>query len=114
MSREPMTSWRAEESDLEVLKNQVRDGMLLMNVTEQAAFVQALETELQRAGLTIRSYLVPLGIPAMRPNELTPVEVAHLVRFLRLTLPQAAPAIANVLARLGAFANESAADQLAA
>lgn len=108
-----MSRLRTEANDVEVLKNQVRDGLLLMDATEREAFIQALESELRRAGLNIRSYLVPLGISAMRADELTPLEAAHLVRFLRINFPQAAPAIAKVLARFGAFAKE-AAGQLAA
>ena len=110
-----MSKLRTEVNDVEVLKNQVRDGLLLMNVTEREAFIQALEVEMRRAGLTIRSYLVPLGISAMRTDELTPLEAAHLVRFLKINFPQAAPAIAKVMARFGASAKEgAAADQLAA
>ena len=110
-----MSRLRTEVNHVEALKKQVRDGLLLMNVSERQAFIQALETEMRRAGLTIRSYLIPLGISAMRRDELTPLEVAHLVRFLIINFPQAAPAIAKVMARFGAFAKESAAaDQLAA
>lgn len=109
-----MSGPRAEVSDVEALKNQVRDSLLLMEVSEREAFIQALEDEMRRAGLTVRSYLVPLGILAMKTNELTPLEVAHLVRFLKINFPQAAPAIAKVLARFGAFAKEAAAGQRAA
>ena len=115
LARGRMFRPRDEVSDVEALKNQVRDGLLLMEVSEREAFIQALEAEMRRAGLTIRSYLVPLGISAMRTDELTPLEAAHLVRFLRINVPQAAPAIAKVLARFGAFAKGgAAAGQLAA
>jgi len=114
LARGRMSRLRTEVNDVEVLKKQVRDGLLLMNVTEREAFIQALEAEMRRAGLTIRSYLVPLGISAMRTDELTPLEAAHLVRFLRINFPQAAPAIAKVLVRFGAFAKEPAAGQRAA
>ena len=114
LARGRMSRLRTEVDDVEMLKKQVRDGLLLMDVTEREAFIQALETEMRRAGLTIRSYLVPLGILAMRTDELTPLEAAHLVRFLMINFPQAAPAIAKVLARLGAFADEGAAGRLAA
>ena len=114
LARGGMSRLGTVANDGDVLKKEVRDGLLLMNVPEREAFIQALETEVRRAGLTIRSYLVPLGISAMKTAELTPLEVAHLVRFLKINFPQAAPAIAKVLARFGALAEGGAADQLAA
>jgi len=114
LARGRISRLRTEVNDVEMLKKQVRDGLLLMDATEREAFIQALETEMRRAGLTIRSFLVPLGIPAMKTDELTPLEAAHLVRFLRINFPQAAPAIAKVLAQFGAFAEGDAAGQRAA
>jgi hypothetical protein len=102
--------------DSEALKNRVRDGLLALTAAEREAFIQALETEMRRLHLSLRAYLVPLGIPARRSDELTPLEAAHLVRFLNIHVPQAMPAIEHTMARFRVFAEQEgiARDWLAA
>ena len=90
--------------DANELKSVVRDGMVAMNMTEREEFIGALEAELRRAGLNMRAYLVPLGIPGRSPEDLTPTEVAHVIRFLKLNISRAMPAIQRVLGRYGSFA----------
>jgi hypothetical protein len=77
-----------------------------MTVAEREAFILALETEMRRVHLSMRAYLIPLGIPARQPNELTPVEAAHLVRFLSINVPQAMPAIGKAMAGFSVFAEK--------
>jgi hypothetical protein len=79
------------------LKAAVRDGLVALDMAEREEFIGTLEAEMRRAGLNMRSYLVPLGIPGRSPEDLTPTEVAHLVRFLKLNVPQAMPAIERAL-----------------
>jgi hypothetical protein len=90
--------------DANELKSLVRDGMVAMNMTEREEFIGTLEAELRRAGLNMRAYLVPLGIPGRSPEDLTPTEVAHVIRFLKLNVERAMPAIERALARYGSFA----------
>jgi hypothetical protein len=85
------------------VKNTVRDALLLMTWAERVEFIQALEFEMRRENLSITHYLIPLGIPGMRPEELTPTEVGHLVRFLRVHVRQAMPAVERAMARLEVF-----------
>jgi len=92
--------------DFDDLKHTVRDGLLAMTATEREAFIQALETEIQRVHLSMRAYLIPLGITARQPNELTPIEVAHLVRFLKINVPRAMPAVEKAMARFSIFAEK--------
>jgi hypothetical protein len=47
---------------------------------------------------------VPLGIPARSVEELTPTEVGHLVRYLKLTVPESIRAIERAVSRYPAFA----------
>jgi hypothetical protein len=89
--------------DANELKSIVRDGMVAMNMTEREEFIGTLESELRREGLNMRAYLVPLGIPGRSPEDLTPTEIAHIVRFLKLNVSKAMPAIERSLARNGAF-----------
>src|ERR1051325_3895757 len=85
------------------LKAVVRDGLVGMGMTEREDFIGTLETEMRKAGLNMRAYLVPLGIPGRSPEDLTPTEVAHLIRFLKLNVPQAMKAIERTLSHYDAF-----------
>ena len=97
----PSSDRAARESD--DVKNAVRDALLLMTWAEQVEFIEALESEMRRANLSITQYLIPLGIPGMKPEELTPIEVGHLVRFLKVHVRQAMPAVERAMARLEVF-----------
>jgi len=88
-------------SEAEDLKNLIRDSLLGMARGEQKDFIQALESEMEQSGLTIRQYLIPLGIPALRVEDLTPTEIGHLVRFLKINIPTALPAVEKAMARFG-------------
>src|SRR3984893_11271294 len=92
--------------DANELKSLVRDGMVAMNMTEREEFIGTLEAEMRRAGLNMRAYLVPLGIPGRSTEDLTPTEVAHLIRFLKLNVPKAMSAVERALARYENFSTE--------
>jgi hypothetical protein len=98
------------------LKSLVRDGLVAMNMTDREDFIQGLETEMRRASLNMRAYLIPLGIPGRSPEDLTPTEVGHLIRFLKINVPQAMQAIERALGRYGVFAEKisHSGDRLAA
>jgi hypothetical protein len=102
--------------DADDLKTMVRDGLVAMTYEDREAFIQALETEMRRAGLSMRAYLIPLGISAMTTAELTPSDIGHVVRFLKINVPRAMPAIEKAIARFAAFAEHQGAsdDRLAA
>jgi hypothetical protein len=95
--------------DADDLKKMVRDGLVAMTYEDRGAFIQALETEMRRAGLNMRAYLIPLGISAMTTAELTPSDIGHLVRFLKINMPRAMPAIEKALAGFAAFAEHQGA-----
>lgn len=97
------------------LKSVVRDGLVSMTMTEREDFIQSLEAEMRRANLNMRSYLIPLGIPGRSPEDLTPTEVGHLVRFLKINVPQAMSAVERTMARYNIFAEKAGhGDRLAA
>src|SRR5882672_6512891 len=102
-NRVRMPSFDTASREADDVKNTVRDALLLMTWDEQVEFIQALESEMRRADLTITHYLIPLGIPGMSPEELTPIEVGHLVRFLKIHVRQAMPAVERAMARLEVF-----------
>ena len=94
-------SWSAVDAN--ELKELVRDGLVAMNAAEREEFIRTLEAEMRRAGLNMRAYLIPLGIPGRSPEDLTPTEIAHMMRFLKLNVQQAMPAIERALASYDMF-----------
>jgi hypothetical protein len=86
--------------DPDKLKKLVLDGLTSIAREERADFAEALEADLRRVDMTMRSYLILLGIPAMTPAELTPAEVGHLIRFLSVNVPRAKPVVERAIARL--------------
>ena len=99
-NRVQMPSSDTASREADDVKNTVRDALLLMTWAEQIEFIEALETEMRRENLSITAYLIPLGIPGMRPEELTPTEVGHLVRFLKTHVLQAVTAVERAMTRL--------------
>ena len=57
-----MTSF--QELDADELKDSVREMLGLMEALERKLFIKTLEYEMSRSGLSIRPYLIPLGIAA--------------------------------------------------
>ena len=102
-NRVQMPSSVTASREADDVKNAVRDALLLMTWAEQTEFVQALESEMRRADFSITHYLIPLGIPGLRAEELTPIEVGHLVRFLKIHVRQAMPAVERAMARFEVF-----------
>ena len=81
------------------LKIVVRDQFGSLITADRVAFILALETELRSANLSMRSYLILLGISASSPEDLTPNEVGHFVRFLKIIVPSAKRAVDGVIER---------------
>lgn len=115
-NRNQMAKTRLVTLDANDLKSVVRDGLVSMNMTEREDFIQALETEMRRTSLNMRAYLIPLGIPGRSPEDLTPTEVGHLIRFLKINVPQAMSAVERAMARYDIFSEKLglAGDRLAA
>jgi hypothetical protein len=115
-SRNQVSTIGPSSLDPNELKSLVRDGLVAMNMADREDFIQGLETEMRRTNLNMRAYLIPLGIPGRSPEDLTPTEVGHLIRFLKINVPQAMPAIERALARYEVFAEKisHSGDRLAA
>lgn len=96
--RSEITATSFQEVDADELKDSVRAMLIVMGSIERKLFIQTLQYEMTRAGLSIRAYLIPLGIPAKHAEDLTPTEVGHLIRFLRINVPKATSAVVRVLA----------------
>src|ERR1700694_2836286 len=94
--------------DADDLKQLVRDGLASMTTADRETFILALERALRSANLSMRTYLIPLGISASSPEELTPGDVGHLVRFFKINVPRAMRAVDEVIERFAVFAEEVA------
>jgi len=95
--REQIEPPTIEELDADRLKDSVREMLVLMEPVERKLFIKTLQYEMFRSGLSIGAYLIPLGIPARCAEDLTPGEVGHLMRFFKMNVPAAVPALARVL-----------------
>ena len=98
------------------LKLLVRDGLASMTTADREAFILAFERELRSANLSMRAYLIPLGISASSPEELTPSDVGHLVRFLKINVPKAMRIVDGAIERFAVSAEKvgDSVDRLAA
>ena len=92
-----------ESLDPDELKSFICSRLVSMTVTEQEDFIQTLEVEMRRANFDMRAYLIPLGIPGRSPEDLTPADVGHLIRFLKMIVPEAILAVERVTARYSGF-----------
>src|SRR5262245_48912133 len=93
-----------ENLDPERLKDSVREMLVLMEALERKLFIKTLEYEMSCSGLRMRDYLIPLGILHTTAEDLTPNDVGHLVRFFRINVPKAMPAVLRVLDQSPAMA----------
>ena len=100
---------KADRSQLDPneLKGVIRDGLANMSMPDREEFIRTLEAEMRRISLNVRAYLIPLGIPGRSPEDLTPSEVGHLVRYLKLTVPRAMPAVERAKARYTVFSDST-------
>ena len=98
------------------LKSVVRDGMFAMTPPEREAFYTEMESSLKKVGLDLIVYVIPLGITGRSAEDLTPTEVGHLLRYLRINEPKASSVITRVLSKFPAFTerHEPAGKRLAA
>ena len=112
--RQQYTTSRFGAMSPDEAKGLVRDGLLVMTIAERVDFIRALADELRRESITMSAYLIPLGISGTSPEELTPTEVGHLVRFLKINLPRSVRAVERALTRYTAFEQRLSAGRIAA
>ncbi|MFY9607581.1 MAG: hypothetical protein WAU45_03065 [Blastocatellia bacterium] len=106
-TRNQATKISRSELDPNELKGVIRDGLANMSMPDREEFIRTLEAEMRRISLNVRAYLIPLGIPGRSPEDLTPSEVGHLVRYLKLTVPRAMTAVERAMARYTVFSDST-------
>src|SRR5262245_17067961 len=103
-----MSESRRDSANPDELKILVRDGLASMTADDREAFILALENQLRPVNVNIRQHLVPLGISASSLQELTPSDIAHLVRFLKINMPTAMLAVDGLINQFVAGAEKFA------
>jgi hypothetical protein len=94
--------------DADDLKLLVRTRLTSMTMADRKAFILELDRTLRSVNLSMRAYLIPLGISASSPEELTPGDVGHLIRFLKINVPNAIRVVDGVIEQFGNCAEKVA------
>jgi hypothetical protein len=79
------------------LRDRVRAALLNLSPGERIAVRDQLLAQLHRAGLNIGNCLFSLGIMAETPADLTPSDLAYLIRYIRINSPRKIRAVVRLL-----------------
>jgi hypothetical protein len=87
-------------SSPERLRDRVFKALNKLSTEERASVRDRILSDLRKDGVNIRSALVALGIPAVTPDDLSPSDMAKLVRYVRINRPEALKALGGSLGEL--------------
>jgi hypothetical protein len=79
------------------LRDAVYRALSAMDELNQFITREKILAELEHSGFNLSQHLLVLGIPATRREELTPIDLARLVRFVRINSPKTITALAPIL-----------------
>lgn len=82
------------------LRDKVYTALSGLSFEDRAATRDQLLRSLKEFGVNVSEGLLMLGIPARTADDLTPFDVAKLIRYLRINAPKAIEAISSQLMRL--------------
>lgn len=94
VSFDPMTM------DPNQLRDSVRDSLLALPFEARADYRDQILSSLAAAGAKLGSIAVLLGISARQADEITPSELAHLIRYVRINSPQFIATSATAISRM--------------
>jgi len=95
--------------DSDHLRDWVRNSLLVLPESERNRARDRLLSGLRSGGLYIEEALLMLGIPAETPDDLSPSDLAMLVRYAHINSPATIARVRHDLAVLFARAKEEAA-----
>jgi hypothetical protein len=101
-------------ADPDHLRESVGKALSSLSADERSTVRNKLLYELKKAGLRVRQCLLMLGVAATTPDELTPPEVASLIRYVRLTEPKILLAVTEPLSELLIVPGQAEGSDLAA
>jgi hypothetical protein len=91
----------------DALRDSVRDALSALTADELAAWRDHLLGGLMKAGMNLEACRFLIGISEDSIDNLTPSGIAHLIRYVRLNLPEAMKVVAGRLGKLLTVRNES-------
>ncbi len=74
-------------ADPEALTKTVQESLLSLTEEQRAAYNRRLIETLGEMGLNVPAILYISGVVEQEPGDLTPPEVAHLFRYIRINVP---------------------------
>jgi hypothetical protein len=87
-------------SNPEWLRDRVFNALNALSLDERESIRDKILSGLRNAGVNIPSGLMKLGIPASTPGDLSPSDIAKLVRYVRMNTPEAMRAFRETFAEL--------------
>ena len=100
VSRRSVTMARPFDADPDDLRRAIQRAVSSLSEDLRAAYSRRLVTALSELGLDVPAILYLSGVVELEPADLTPAEIAHLFRYLRLNVPWALVAPGDLLAGL--------------
>src|SRR5262249_19655448 len=86
--------------DPDVLRRRVLQAFSMLRSDEAQRLRDDLLGGLTRSGIDVGATLLLIGCPADAPDNVTPPDLAHLVRYVRINRPAALTAVWDPLTRL--------------
>jgi len=76
-------------SDPDELRQVVQEAVSSISEEQRAAYIRRLLSTLGELGLNVPALLFTSGVVEQEPADLTPAEIAHLIRHVRINVPWA-------------------------
>lgn len=74
-------------ADPDVLRQRVQAAISSLSDDQRASYNERLIRRLIELGLNVSAVLFLSGVVEQEPGELTPAEIGHLFRYLRINVP---------------------------
>lgn len=87
-------------SNPEWLRESLFNSLSSLSYDERSNALDRILSDLRKARVNLGPTLFKLGIPASKPDELSPNDMAKLVRFIRINQPEAMKVIASTITEL--------------
>lgn len=100
-----LSSFDPTQMEPNSLRDRVYEALVSLPREERASMSDRIISNLKDFRVNVRTGLLMLGIPAQTANDLTPSDLAKLMRYLRINAPTALGAIASPLYDLLSLGN---------
>lgn len=93
----------------DALRESVREALSALTAEDLASWREHILSGLRKAGVNLEACRLLIGISGDSTDNLTPSGIAHLIRYVRLNLPEAMKVVAGRLGKLLTVSNDSVA-----